>query len=376
MSKLRLEKIELREIEMPLRFPFETSFGVTTARRILLARVWDKSGADGWGECTAFEKPFYNHETVATAWTIIGKFIAPMLCAARITNAVDVPNALSPIKGNRMAIAAVETAVWDLEAKLLQKPLWQHLGGTRAETNCGVSIGLQENTDVLLDKVRREVTDGYQRVKIKIKPGQDLESVKAARREFPEIALSVDANSAYRLETDFELLRRLDEYDLLMIEQPLAAGDILDHAKLQRELKTAVCLDESITDLREARQALEIKACRIVNIKLGRVGGHADARRIQELACNQNVAAWCGGMLETGIGRAHNIAMSTLPGFVLPGDVSASARYWDEDIIEPQVTVSENGTIAAPFAPGIGYAVDERRIEKLTVRNAVYSLSG
>ncbi|HYJ90606.1 MAG TPA: o-succinylbenzoate synthase, partial [Pyrinomonadaceae bacterium] len=257
---------------------------------------------------------------------------------------------------------------WDLEAKLAEKPLWQHLGGTRSEINCGVSIGLQSSIDVLLEKVSREVDSGYQRIKLKIKPGRDMELVKAVREKYPDILLSVDANSAYRLERDVELLKQLDDFDLLMVEQPLAAGDLVDHAKLQRKLKTAICLDESITCLADAKHAIELGACRIINIKLGRVGGHSEAKAIQEHAADNNIPVWCGGMLESGIGRAHNIAMSTLPGFTLPGDVSASARYWDEDIIVPPVVVDSKGKITVPSAPSIGYAVNEDLVEKLTTR--------
>jgi o-succinylbenzoate synthase len=365
----QLERVQLREIELPLKAPFETSFGITSRRRVLIVRIFDKSGASGYGECTAMEEPFYNHETIDTAWTIISKYVTPMLASAGVSGASEVARTLAPIQGNCMAVGAVETAIWDMEAKLLDKPLWQHLGGTRNVISCGVSIGLQKSFEILLEKVAREVESGYQRIKIKIKPGQDIDLVKAVRKEFPAITLSVDANSAYSLERDAEMLQGLDEYDLLMIEQPLSAGDLLDHAKLQRKLKTAVCLDESITSLRDARHALELAACRIINIKLGRVGGHASARAIQEYAGIKNVPVWCGGMLESGIGRAHNIAMSTLEGFTLPGDVSASARYWEKDIIEPPVTVTPHGSINVPSSPGIGYEVNEEYIDALTKRS-------
>jgi O-succinylbenzoate synthase len=335
----------------------------------LIVRVFNKNGASGYGECTAMEEPFYNHETIDTAWTIISKYVTSMLASACVSNASEVGRILTPIQGNYMAVGAVETAIWDLEAKLLDKPLWQHLGGTKNVISCGVSIGLQKSPEILLESVAREVESGYQRIKIKIKPGQDIELVKAVRREFPAITLSVDANSAYSLERDAKLLQELDEYKLLMIEQPLSAGDLLDHAKIQRQLKTAVCLDESITSLRDARHALELVACRIINIKLGRVGGHASARAIQEYSQLNSIPVWCGGMLESGIGRAHNIAMSTLEGFTLPGDVSASARYWEKDIIEPPVTVTPQGSINVPSSPGIGYEVDEEYIEALTKRS-------
>ena len=361
--KLQLEKIELYEIEMPLKTLFETSFGATASRRILLIRVRDTSGADGWGECVAMEQPFYNHETVDTARIIITKFVAPLLAKARVSSASEVGEALRAIQGNRMAIAAVETAVWDLEAKMAGVPLWQHLGGARSEINCGVSIGLQKSPAVLLEKVACELDSGYQRIKLKIKPGQDIEFVRAVRSRYPDIELSVDANSAYELERDRTVFEQLDECGLLMIEQPLRAGDLVDHAKLQKNLKTPICLDESITTLTDARHAVELGSCRIINIKLGRVGGHTEARRIETFAREKAVPVWCGGMLETGVGRAHNIAMSTLQGFVLPGDVSASARYWAEDIIEPPVVVSPRGTIHAPTAPGIGYQAREDLIE-------------
>ena len=375
MSNLNLKKLELREIELPLKAPFETSFGTALERRILIVRVMDADGASGYGECTAPETPFFNHETTETAWMIIKKFIAPMLAKSSVKTAAEVSATLAPIRGNRMAIGAVETAVWDLEAKRANLPLWRHLGGTRDEINCGVSIGLQKSAEILLEKVTREIESGYQRIKLKIKPGQDIELVKTIRSHFPDILLSVDANSAYELERDAELFRKLDDYDLLMIEQPLAAGDLVDHAKLQKRLKTPICLDESITSLRDARHALELESCRIINIKLGRVGGHTEARAIQNFAAARNIPVWCGGMLESGIGRAHNIAMSTLPNFALPGDVSASARYWEEDIIEPPVVVSPHGTISVPTNHGIGYEVKENLIKTLAVKRESISLT-
>lgn len=369
MGELTLQKIELVEIDMPLKHSFETSFGVTTGRRVILVRAIDNYGNAGYGECTAMERPFYNPESVDPAWQVIIKTIAPMLASAGVRTAADVIDVLSPIKGNRMSIAAVETAIWDLEAKSRDIPLHKILGGSRGEISCGVSIGIQANTEALLEKVAKEIDAGYQRIKIKIKPGKDVDLVEAVRKVYPDILLSVDANSAYELERDLDVMLALDEYGLLMIEQPLTAGDILDHAKLQQKLRTSICLDESITCLRDARQAIEIDACRIINIKLGRVGGHSQAREIQEFAHSKGVPVWCGGMLETGIGRAHNIAMSTLPGFVLPGDVSASARYWKEDIVEPPVEVSSRGTIEAPSGTGIGYTVRESEIERLASRS-------
>ncbi|HXI89550.1 MAG TPA: o-succinylbenzoate synthase [Blastocatellia bacterium] len=373
--KLKLERLELREIELPLKSPFETSFGRTTRRRILILRAFDKDGASGYGECVAAENPFFNHETIDTAWLITTRHVAPLLAAAGVGSAAQVSQALGPIRENRMAKAGVEAAIWDLEAKTAQTPLWRHINGTRAEITCGVSIGLQSSDEALLDKVSREVESGYQRIKIKIKPGNDIQLVEAIRKQFPDITLSVDANSAYELETDTPMLKRLDDYNLLMIEQPLAPGDLVDHSKLQRELRTPICLDESIVCLANARHAHELGACRIINIKLGRVGGYNEARAIQSFAQNHGLPVWCGGMLEAGIGRAHNIALSTLPGFTLPGDVSASERYWEADIIEPPVTVSREGTIKAPAGHGIGYEVNEARIEALTVRRETVQLT-
>ena len=374
-TELHLERLELREIELPLVSPFETSFGRTTRRRIMIVRAFDKSGASGYGECVAAENPFFNDETIDTAWLITTKHIAPLLAQACVTNAGAVNGALAQIRGNRMAKGGVETAVWDLEAKLAVRPLWQYLGGVRDEINCGVSIGLQETTAELLDKVARELDAGYQRIKIKIKPGKDIQLVEAIRSQFANITLSVDANSAYSLDRHLSVVKQLDNYRLLMIEQPLAAGDLVDHAKLQSQIKTPICLDESIVAIDDVRHAFELGSCRIVNIKLGRVGGHSEARQIQAYAAECGVPVWCGGMLESGIGRAHNIAMSTQSGFTLPGDVSASARYWEEDIIDPPVTVSPHGTIKVPTGPGIGFEVNEARIEALTVRREMVRLA-
>jgi O-succinylbenzoate synthase len=369
MSNLNLRKITLKEIGMPLKHAFETSFGVTKERRIIVVEAHDESGAIGYGECTAMEQPLFNHESVDAAWTVILGTICPMLSTAMPKSAAVVGDSLSAIRGNRMAISAVENAIWDLEAKLLGIPLWKQLGGTRQTINTGVSIGLQKSIDVLIEKVAREVEAGYQRIKLKIKPGQDIELVRAVRERFADILLSVDANSAYSINDHLSIFQALDEFGLLMIEQPLQAGDLIDHARLQRKIKTSICLDESITCLREAEQGLIIEACRILNIKLGRVGGHSEAKRIQGLALSRKAPVWCGGMLETGIGRAHNIAMATLEGFTLPGDISASARYWEEDIVANPVTVSSQGTIDAPMGAGIGYEVRADLVDKLCTRS-------
>jgi o-succinylbenzoate synthase len=364
---LIIQSIELREIRLPLIHFFETSFGRTIERRILLARLTAANGVEGWGECTAAEGPFYSEEWTQTAWTTLTEFLAPMVLRKKIESAAQVFSLMKPVRGHRMAKAALETACWDLEAKTAAVPLWKHLGGMRREISCGVSIGIQDTPEILLEKIRREVEAGYQRIKIKIKPGWDLKIIESVRKEFPEIRLMGDANSAYTL-SDVPLFQQLDRFNLMMLEQPLAHDDIFDHATLQRQIKTPVCLDESIRSAEDASHAISLGSCKIINVKLGRVGGHAEAKRLERVARENEIPIWCGGMLESGVGRAHNIAMSTLAGFTLPGDVSASARYWEEDIIDPPVKVSERGTIIAPEAPGIGFAVNLPRIEALTVR--------
>jgi o-succinylbenzoate synthase len=366
---MRLRKITLREIHMRLLAPFETSFGKSDLRRILLAEI-DVDGVTGWGESTAGENPSYSYETVETAWHILRDHLWPIVKGREFACAADVWAMLAPVRGHNMAKAALETAIWDADAKLKSLPLAKLLGGTREEIPCGVSIGIQPTITGLLDKVEKELAAGYQRIKIKIKPGLDLEPVRSLRQRFPQIRLMVDANSAYRLE-DAPSLKQLDAFYLIMIEQPLGWDDIFSHAALQRQLDTPICLDECIHDVDHARAAIEMGACRIINIKLGRVGGHTAARGIHDLCQSKSVPVWCGGMLESGIGRAHNIAMSSLANFSLPGDVSASCRYWDEDIIEPEVEVSRQGTIRVPAAPGIGYSPRLDRIESLTQRREV-----
>lgn len=362
-----IESVELREIRLPLVHFFETSFGRTVERRIVLARVRDRDGAEGWGECTAGEGPFYCEEWTESAWAALKTYLAPMIVGREVERAADVFSLMKAVRGNRMAKAALETAAWDLEAQRMGIPLWKHLGGAQREIACGVSIGIQETAAALLEKIERELAAGYQRIKIKIKPDWDREIIEQVRARFPAIPLMADANSAYTL-NDVALFRALDEFDLMMIEQPLAFDDILDHARLQEQLRTPVCLDESIRSAEDARKAIELKACRIINVKLGRVGGHSEARRVETVCRESRIPIWCGGMLESGIGRAHNIAMASLAGFTLPGDVSASARYWHEDIIEPPVTVTGRGTILAPETPGIGYQINQERIAALTVR--------
>jgi o-succinylbenzoate synthase len=369
---MRITRIETREIRLRLVHFFETSFGRTIERRIMLVRVFDRHGAEGWGECTANEGPFYSEEWTDGAWEVTRGFLAPMVLGREVESASEVGGLMRRARGHRMAKAAIETACWDLEARRLGRPLWRHLGGVRDEIPCGVSIGIQDTHEQLLDKIGEELAAGYRRIKIKIKPGWDREAVARVRGRFPDTPLMVDANSAYTLE-DAPLFRALDEYDLMMVEQPLAHDDMFDHAELQRQIRTPVCLDESVRSAEDARKALALKACRVVNVKLGRVGGHAEAKRVEQVCREGGIPVWCGGMLESGVGRAHNVAMATLEGFSLPGDVSASARYWEEDIIEPPVTVSPEGMIAAPEQPGIGFEVRLDRIEKLTVRSETFA---
>ncbi len=361
-----IRKITLREVGMKLISPFEISNGVSYDRRILLVEA-DVDGAIGWAECVAGETPHYSPETVETAWHILRDYLWPLMKGKEFASAADVSETLESVRGHNMAKGALEAAVWDAEAKHKGVPLWKLLGGVREEIACGVSIGIKKSLDELTAAVKKELDAGYQRIKIKIKPGKDVEQVKRLRQGFPKIKLMVDANSAYRLE-DWPLLKELDGFYLMMIEQPLGWEDIYSHTELQKKLVTPICLDESIHTFEQARAAIALGACKIINIKLGRVGGYTGARRIHDLCAQNKIPVWCGGMLESGIGRAHNIALSTLPNFTLPGDVSASRRYWVEDIIEPEVVVSPQGTIRVPTAPGIGFEPRLDRIEKLTAR--------
>ncbi|MBI4853326.1 MAG: o-succinylbenzoate synthase [Acidobacteria bacterium] len=364
---MKIEKIELKEISMPLVSPFETSFGRTTLRRILLVKLFS-DGLIGYGECTAPEHPFYNHESIDTAWLMISEYLAPSLIGKTFSHPKEVSRFFPQIRGHNMAKAALETAVWEFYAKAQNIALSKLLGGMLKEIPCGVSIGIQENIASLLKKIEKELLEGYRRIKIKIKPNHDIDLIKAVRKEFPKLQLMVDANSAYTL-SDLQLLKSFDDYNLMMIEQPLEHDDMIDHSELQEKINTPICLDESILSVDDARRALSIEACKIINIKLGRVGGHLSARRIHDYSLARNIPVWCGGMLESGIGRAHNIALSSLIGFVLPGDVSASSRYWHQDIVEPEIKITSKGTIIVPTTPGLGFEVNEKRINELTQRS-------
>ncbi|MBX3281174.1 MAG: o-succinylbenzoate synthase [Acidobacteria bacterium] len=369
---MQIKELRLVEIKMPLVHFFETSFGRTYDRTIILVQATDSDGATGWGEVTCGESPGYSEEWTGSAWVTIEKILAPMVIGHEVASAADIAGLMTWARGNRMAKSGIETACWDLEAKRLGVPLWRHLGGVNREIGSGVSIGIQDNIPQLLEKIATEVAAGYKRIKIKISPSWDYDVLKEVRREFPEILLMADANSAYRL-ADLDRLKSFDEFDLMMLEQPLAHDDIVDHAKLQAAIKTPICLDEPIKSAEDARKAIELSSGRIINLKNGRVGGHTESKKVEAVCRENNIPVWCGGMLESGIGRAHNIAISTLAGYTMPGDVSASKRYWHEDIISPEVIVSENGTITAPDAPGIGFEIKHDLIKKLTIRETILS---
>ena len=351
---------------MKLVAPFETSMERTDVRRIVLVEA-NVDGATGWGECVAGETPSYSPETTDTAWHILRDHLWPLMKGREFASAAEVWDLLVHVRGHNMAKASLEAAIWHAEALQKGMPLWKLLGGTREEIASGVSIGIKESLEELVVAVKKELAAGYQRIKIKIKPGKDLEPVQRLRQDFPRIKLMVDANSAYTRE-DWPLLKQLEGFYLMMIEQPLGWDDLYSHVELQKKLDTPICLDECIHTEEQARAAIELGACKIINIKLGRVGGYTVARRIHDLCQQHAIPVWCGGMLESGIGRAHNIALSTLPNFTLPGDVTASKRYWEEDIIDPEVTVSPQGTIRVPLGPGIGFEPRRDRIEKITVR--------
>jgi len=367
---MKIKAVELIEINLPLVHFFETSFGRTYERRIILVRIQDADGAEGWGEITCGEVPGYSDEWTDSAWVTAEKILAPMVIGHEVESAVEVWELMRWVRGHRMAKSGIETACWDLEAKKLGVPLWRHLGGVNQTIVCGVSIGIQDTIEQLLDKIRVELDAGYKRIKIKISPTWDYEVIKAVRAEFGDILLMGDANSAYTLD-DIDKLKSLDEFDLMMLEQPLPYDDIIDHAKLQREVKTPICLDEPIKSPENASHAIELGSGQIINLKNGRVGGHTQSKQIEKICREAGMPVWCGGMLESGIGRAHNIAISTLAGYTMPGDVSASKRYWHEDIIEPPVEVSAIGTISAPEGPGIGFEVRRDRIEGTSVRQSI-----
>jgi O-succinylbenzoate synthase len=360
-----IDRLQLRLVRLPLVAFFETSFGRIYDRSFILVSV-EGGGITGIGECVADVDPFYSPETNVTAWHVLRDFLAPLVLGRAFSDPRDVFPALARVRGHNMAKAAVEMAAWDLAARQAGVPLSRLLGGTRREIASGVSIGIQDSVEQLLEKIATELAAGYQRIKIKIKPGWDTAVVETVRRRFPAVPLMVDANAAYTL-ADADRLAALDAFSLMMIEQPLEYDDIRDHATLQRQLATPICLDESIHSPRDAREAIDVGACRIINIKPGRVGGHAESMRVHDVCAGHGVPVWHGGMLESGIGRAHNIHLASLPNFSIPGDIAASRRYFVPDLIEPAIDVSASGTITVPTDPGIGVTINWDRLNAGTI---------
>lgn len=368
---MRIERLEIRLLRLPLVRHFETSFGRSYDRQFLLVRV-EGGGVSGWGEGVAEEHPYYSSETNETVWHIVSEFIAPLVVGVDFAHPRDIYPALARVRGNFMAKAIVEMAAWDLYARQQQQPLWQVLGGSGQPVASGVSIGIQDSLAELVERVKVEREAGYQRIKIKIKPGWDVEAVEAVRAACGAIPLMVDANAAYAL-ADADHLARLDAYDLMMIEQPLDYDDVADHVVLQRRLSTPVCLDESITSARIAAQAVESGACRIINIKPGRIGGFAESIRVHDACAAHGVPVWHGGMLESGIGRAANLHLATLPNFRLPGDIAASKRYFVPDLTDPPIEILPDGRVPVPSdGPGIGVRIVAERVEAATLRRAEF----
>lgn len=368
-----LERLRLIVLRLPLVHPFRTSFGEEREREVLLVSV-EGDGMKGWGECVASSGPWYSYETVGTALHVIRDFIVPLLREASLETPRDFPTLVAPIRGHPMAKAAVEAALWDLYCRLKGVPLWREIGGVREEVVSGVSIGIQSSIPELIERVRGFVERGYPRVKLKVKPGWDVRVLEAVREEFPGIKLQVDANCAYT--PGDPVLSEFDRFGLLLLEQPFHHEDLLDHARLAREIRTPICLDESITSPHRAWEALELGACSVINIKQGRVGGLTAAMEIHDLAQDRGIPVWCGGMLETGVGRALNVALATLPNFSLPNDISASERYFSVDIAHPPFELTPRGTIPVPPGPGIGVEVDEARIEGMALEQLELSLRG
>ncbi len=368
---MRLEQVELRHVRMSLVAPFETSGWVETDRDCIIVTVHG-DGVTGWGECVASVEPWYAYETTTTAWHILADFLIPAVLGEKLTGPADAASRWRRVRGHPMAKAGLEMALWDLFARAHGVPLATFLGGVRDRVQVGVSVGVQPSLHALLETVAGYLADGYRRVKLKIKPGWDVDVVRAVRRAHPDLPLQVDANSAYTLD-DLPVFQALDDLDLLLIEQPLGHDDLYDHAQLQRHLRTPICLDESILSPDHARWALALGSCRVINIKPGRVGGLGASRAIHDLCQARDVPVWCGGMLETGIGRAANLALASLPNFRLPGDISASARYYARDLVEPPFVLNDDGTMTVPQGPGIGVEVNLRRLEEVTIRREVHS---
>lgn len=365
-----IKQIKLRRLKMMLENPFTTSFGTIQEKEFYITEAMDDDGNRGFGESVAFASPWYSEETVKTTHHMIKDFLIKLLQETEINHPDDVFEAFKPIKGNNMAKSALEGAIWDLYAKRENKPLSEVLGGSKKEIEVGISIGIQPSIEALLETVGQYVDEGYKRIKIKIKPGWDYDVLSQVKKQFPTIPIMADANSAYTLD-DINLLQKLDDLDLMMIEQPLAHDDIVDHSRLQAVMQTPICLDESIHSLADTIRAIQLQSCKIINVKIGRVGGLSEAKRIHNYCQYHGIDVWCGGMLEAGVGRAHNVALTTLPQFVLPGDTAGSARYWKKDIIKPEVIVN-NGMISVPDRPGIGYVIDEEALDAFTVEEETF----
>ncbi|MDR6226722.1 o-succinylbenzoate synthase [Desmospora profundinema] len=365
---MKAERIRLHHIRMQLKQPFANSLTTVTDRDLILVELLTAAGVTGWGECVAFDTPWYTEETVGTAWHMMEDVLMPLLSDTLWDHPDQVSERFDAVRGNRMAKAALEGAVWDAYAKEQDISLAQALGGERERIPAGVAVGTNASVDEMLRQIEERVAEGYRRVKVKVGPGADVDVIAAIRERFPALPLMADANSAYTLE-DIHHLKQLDPFELMMLEQPLAADDLVDHARLQQALSTPICLDESLLSREDARRAWELGSCRVVNVKPGRVGGLSEARRIHDFCGTRGIPLWVGGMLESGIARAHNIALASLPHFTLPGDLSASARYWYQDLIHPEVTVRE-GFITVPNGPGIGFEVDVERVNHLRVRRS------
>lgn len=368
---MKIEGVELGLVRLTLTAPFTTSFGTTLDRSCIIVQVHGE-GLTGLAECVAFDGPWYSYETISTAWHILKDHLIPELLGVTVTEQEQVWSMFENVRGHNMAKACLEMACWDLAAKARRVSLANLLGGTRDRVAVGVSIGIHPTPTELVETAGRYLSQGYGRLKLKIAPGQDVEYVTAVREAFPEAMVQVDANSAYSLR-DTSIFKEMDDLNLLLIEQPLGPDDIVDHARLQKELKTPICLDESIHSPDDARHALELGSCRIINIKPGRVGGHTQSRKIHDLCLERGAPVWCGGMLETNIGRAHNVAMASLPGFTLPGDISASSRYYAHDIASPSFVLADESTLTVPTGPGIGVELDPNTKWE---RREVFSASG
>lgn len=367
-----IKQVHVHEMNMNLKHPFATSFGTMQEKHFYIIEVIDELGNTGYGESVAFTEPWYTEETAKTNEYIIREFLIDLLRGKNISHPDEVTDIFSPIRRNNMAKAAIEGAIWDAYAKRNQQTLAEALGGTKTTIDVGVSIGIEENIDDLLHIIEGYVQEGYKRIKLKIKPGKDIDVLRAVREHFPNTPIMADANSAYTLD-DIEHLKQLDQFDLMMIEQPLGHDDIIDHAQLQKELSTPICLDESIHSYDDAKTAIQLNSCKVINIKIGRVGGLTEAKKIHDLCAQHGIDVWCGGMLEAGIGRAHNIALTTLPFFTMPGDTSGSNRYWEKDIIQPEVTVDQ-GVIHVPTKYGIGYEIDEQSLDECKTSTKTFTL--